>query len=750
MRVNFPDDLREPISEAGAYSVMNGVNTFYTQGSYNTTSLTPTVTPLLTLPQSKSWYSTAGTGALLDDARKVAKTAGYDTENYTWDIVTFTSVPGYNFGGLGYVHGKGVWLQSTSVGVTCHELGHNHGLWHANSWDTSANDSIIGPGTHVEYGNIYDTMGAASAGNNQFNAMHKNKLDWIPTSYVQNVTSNGVYRLFPFDVPNRVNGRFFAAKIKKDFQRDYWLEFRQLFKSNLWLQNGLLLNWSPWAESAGGTHLLDTTPGTPTDNDSKEDAALVIGRTFADDSAGVHITPVTRGSMGTNVFIDVQINLGAFPANHFLAAQMELDPTNAAPGTLIHFHTTATDADGDSLAYAWSFDDLTFSTNNLPWATKIFSSAGEHVVRCVVSDMKGGVASANGVVTIGAPTGFRISGRVTDENGLPLEGVRVDNGATNFSDFFGSYTDSNGHYIIAGVTREVTLQAVKYGFNLLPNASWANPISAPTATADFIAAPLPGISVIASTNAVPENSSATNYFTFIRMGNTDADLTVNFNLSGSARIAADFTLTPFQSGTNTVVIPAGTNRFSIPFKTVNDSLAEGPEMATVTILEDPTYVNGSLNEATITILDDDLGALSTVSVSATTTSGDNSAPENGSDSGTFVFTRTGSTQNELTVNYSVSGSATAGIDYQTLLGVIIIPAGQSSATVEFKTIDDTLVETNETVIVAVSSSPTYIASPTTARVTIIDDDLITVTIFPTSATAAEPSSTGRFTVRRVG
>jgi hypothetical protein len=87
LRVNFPDDLTEPISEAGAYDVMDGVNDFYTEGSYDLTSLSPTVTPLMTLPETKGWYSTAGPGALLTAARAAARKAGYETANYDLDIV---------------------------------------------------------------------------------------------------------------------------------------------------------------------------------------------------------------------------------------------------------------------------------------------------------------------------------------------------------------------------------------------------------------------------------------------------------------------------------------------------------------------------------------------------------------------------------------------------------------------------------------------------------------------------------------
>ncbi len=100
MRVNFPDDLTEPISEADAYSVMNSVNNFYTTSSYNLTALDPTVTPLVTLPQTKAYYS-ADPGLLLADARAAVKQAGFDTANYDRDIVAFTPVPNYTFGGLG-------------------------------------------------------------------------------------------------------------------------------------------------------------------------------------------------------------------------------------------------------------------------------------------------------------------------------------------------------------------------------------------------------------------------------------------------------------------------------------------------------------------------------------------------------------------------------------------------------------------------------------------------------------------------
>jgi hypothetical protein len=765
MRVNFPDDLTEPISEANAYAVMDNVNAFYVEDSYNQTSLDPTVAPLVTLPQIKAWYATAGTGQLQADAREATRLAGYDTANYDLDIVCFNSVPGpkYSFwSGLASVGGKGLWLQGnlggSSPGVAAHELGHNYGLWHANYWDTTANASMIGPGTNLEYGNIYDTMGLAGAGMYQFNAASKNKLDWLKAGAVQLIATNGVYRLYPFDVPDwsRVAGRTYAAAVQKDFARYYWLEFRRLFAGNPWTQSGVLLNWSPWQDSGGGTQLIDTTPGSPTGSgDSRDDAALVVGRTFNDNSAGVHVTTLARGANGAaDPWLDVQVKLGTFPDNQPPELRVEVDLTNIAPGALVHFHAQASDPDGDTLAYAWSFDDLSFSSNNLPWTSKTFSTPGDHVVRCVVSDMKGGEASANAVVTVGGPGGHRITGRVTDTNGVPLEGVLVSNGSNSIALFRGGWTDSDGRYVIVNATTNLTLNAVQFGHMFVAATNWSSPVS-PTndmANADFFGLPLPAISIIADTNSVAENDGTTHFFTVTRTGSTDDYLTAQFFLSGTATPGSDFILDPAPDPTHTITIPAGTNRVTFAFQALNDSSVEGRETATLTLLDDPNYGQPSYAlappaGATLTILDDD----STVKPVVTVTTPTPEIAEKGMDNGQLVFARSGSSTGDLFVNYSLGGTASNGVDYATLPGVVLIPAGQGSATVPLQVMDDKNVEPDKAVVVAILPNAAYATgNPASATITIQDDDFMTVTVFPTDESVAEPSSPGAFTVKRDG
>lgn len=743
MRLNFPDDLTEPISEAGAYQAMDLVNEFYVKSSYNLTAIETIVTPLLTVSQPKSWYGTNNNGvfSLLDEARTLARRAGYDTDGYDLDIACFTSVPTYEWAGLGFVGGKGTWLQSAGWGVTAHELGHNYGLMHANFWDTITNTCPVAAGTNVEYGNIFEIMGSGSG---QFNALFKNKLDWLPDTTVHTATTSGVYRIYPFDSPTRLTNRFYAVKVRKDFQRDYWIEFRKQVAANSdSLPYGVLLNWSPWGESSGGSQLIDSTPGTPA---GRRDAQVVIGRTFSDFANSVHITPVRVLEATNDACIELQVNVGAFLENRPPELEVQVDRTNALVGELVYFHATASDPDGDALAYAWSFDDETFSTNNLPWTFKQWTSPGEHLVRCVVSDMKGGTRSLNSLVTVGRSTGLHIMGQVVDTNGYPVEGVRVDNNPTNVLQYLGCVTDSDGRYFIAGAARETELFAFKYGFTFT-NVTWVNPliVESNLVRIDFVATPLPSLSVALWTNTVAENDGRPNYFVISRTEDPATNLLVNLTVSGNL---TDVQLDPpLAIGTNVIEFLPGSNSVLIAVKPRNDTLIEGAETVTLSITEDPAYALGSLSEATLAIVDDDTAVTPVVSISTTIPL----IPENGMDVGQFVISRSGSSEKELRVYYNVLGSATRGVDYTTLPGIALIPAGQSSVLVEFQCLDDKNFEPDEVVSVTLTPDTTYTSGkPSEASVEIVDDDSNVVAIFPSWNAAAEPDVPGRFTVKRDG
>jgi len=756
MRVAFPEDPTAPISEDGAYALMDAVNQWYTENSYATTSIIPTVTPLLTLPQPKAWYAVQGTGALLADARQAAREAGYDTDPFDWDIVRHGSVPGFNYGGLGYVGGKGAWLQSSSVDVAIHELGHNYGLWHANFWSASG-DSVLGPGAHVEYGNSYDAMGVASAGHSQFNAAFKHQLAWLPDSFVQTVTTSGTYRVYSYDVPALVSGHFHALKIRKDYDRNYWAEHRRKFSENPWSLNGLLLNWDPWnngvTNSGGGTHLLDTTPGTPGGDNGREDAALVIGRTFSDPAAGIHLTPIARGNNSSEDWIDVIVNLGWWITNAPPTLSLTADSTRVAAGSVVNFSTLATDPEGDPLAYAWDFGDATFGSNSAE-ASKTWFTNGEYVVHCTVSDCRGGLSSQNILITVGQPGTFRLSGRITSESGEALEGVRVHNGLGS-SAYRGTSTDSAGRYVLANLPEGTNfIAAVKYGHAFSPQG-WSQPVVlGPNLSGlDWNATASAIVTVAAPDPTASESGADSGTFRISRTGATDAPLTVKFNRTGSALWNTDFSMTPTPTGSpSRIILPAGAASVDIVITPLGDSVSEGPETVTVTLIEDASCVLAARAEATVTIIDADPVVRPTVTVSANGQWGDSRASESGSDGGSFWFTRTdGSLAGELIVRYTLGGSATPGVDYASLPGVVSIAAGESSTAVPLRVIDDADVETNESVTVTVLADGAYTGAGGTAAILILDDDPTTVTLTATDNTAREGGgNNGTFTVTRQG
>ncbi len=120
----------------------------------------------------------------------------------------------------------------------------------------------------------------------------------------------------------------------------------------------------------------------------------------------------------------------------------------------------------------------------------------------------------------------------------------------------------------------------------------------------------------------------------------------------------------------------------------------------------------------------------TISVAAT----DATAAEQGPDQGLFTFTRVGDTTAALTINIAVSGTATSGTDYAALPVAVTFLAGSSTATLSLNPIDDTTIESSETVTVTVSPSATYNIGTPSATVTIADNDGAVQSLISTGST----------------
>lgn len=474
IRTDFSDRPGDPVAESTVQTTMDGaVNIYYQDSSYDKTSLVTTVTPTMRLPRTAASYEANGDGAILTDAQAVAKAAGFDSATFDRFIVAFPKLS-FGYSGKARVGRAGIWLNgSFGSGVTSHELGHNYGVHHANLWQTT-DGSVIGPGANVEYGNVFDVMGRGGV-KGQFNAWFKTRFDWLLPDEYTSVTGSGTYTIEPIDDPTATGQR--ALKIVKDTTRNYWVEFRQLFTTNRWAMNGAMLNWG--YNTNTGSHLLDTTPGS---SNNQNDAPLLVGRTFSDTQSGIHITPVARTVSPPSM--NVVVKLGTFPGNSPPLGSLSASATTVARNAPVTLTVTASDSDGDPLAYGWEFDDGQLAPNQAA-VTRSWSTAGTKLVRCIVSDLVGGTTTASISITVTSTTTFTVSGTVT-AGGQGLSGVVVSDGTRSAT------TSASGAYTIGGVPNGTyTLTPSREGFTFSPASLSVTVNGANLSGRDFTATAVP-------------------------------------------------------------------------------------------------------------------------------------------------------------------------------------------------------------------------------------------------------------------
>jgi hypothetical protein len=125
----------------------------------------------------------------------------------------------------------------------------------------------------------------------------------------------------------------------------------------------------------------------------------------------------------------------------------------------------------------------------------------------------------------------------------------------------------------------------------------------------------------------------------------------------------------------------------------------------------------------------DLPKSSVIKVATTDTNAGETATDITADLGSFTLTRIGNTSTPLTVNYTLTGTATQETDYENLTGTVSFAVGSATALVNINPIDDPLAEGNETVILTLEAGTGYIVGKANkATVDVLDDELIGVTL----------------------
>lgn len=132
---------------------------------------------------------------------------------------------------------------------------------------------------------------------------------------------------------------------------------------------------------------------------------------------------------------------------------------------------------------------------------------------------------------------------------------------------------------------------------------------------------------------------------------------------------------------------------------------------------------------------------------------DDLANESAPDTITFTLTRSESLTGSLTVNYTLTGTAINGTDYETNELSVTFGPGETTAAVTITPIDDNETEFSETVILIISPSVDYVVSfPASAISGISDNEPALVTIRTLDGNAYErfPTDTMTFLIERSG
>lgn len=189
------------------------------------------------------------------------------------------------------------------------------------------------------------------------------------------------------------------------------------------------------------------------------------------------------------------------------------------------------------------------------------------------------------------------------------------------------------------------------------------------------------------------------------------DVRVSYTVSGTATGGGvDYTL-----ANGDLVITAGQTMGVIPLVIANDSTQESDETVVVTLTSATEATLGAQKIHTYTIKDNDQSG---VGFETTTSSGLESAT-----TVNFRVVLSATSTVAVQVAYAVTGTATGtSTDYTLANGTLTIPAGQTGANITATVVDDSAVESAETIIVTLSSPVGATLSANTVHTYTINDN----------------------------
>jgi len=274
----------------------NTIETTYSENSYNKMNPIIDITPVLTMPQPRSYYQ--GGPSLVKiraDAVLLAKQVGFNESDYEHDLIFSEKL----WGGAKALGGQNVrtsWL--SLLDPTAHELGHTMTWRHSNAWVVTGNNPVDPNGSVLEYGDKFDIMGDGP-NFHHFNAWFKYRVGWIPNANIKTVSDNGTFSIQGLEgAPQQGTVTDYSSlRIPIDAYTEYWVTYKP---NEPYANTGVLIH-KIFTNNYYGSRLIDMTPNSQP-NDWR-DAALTPGETLSDPANGISIRLNSKTNTTANVTV---------------------------------------------------------------------------------------------------------------------------------------------------------------------------------------------------------------------------------------------------------------------------------------------------------------------------------------------------------------------------------------------------------------------------------------------------------------
>ncbi|MBI2477420.1 MAG: hypothetical protein HYV60_01830, partial [Planctomycetia bacterium] len=244
---------------------------------------------------------------------------------------------------------------------------------------------------------------------------------------------------------------------------------------------------------------------------------------------------------------------------------------------------------------------------------------------------------------------------------------------------------------------------------------------------------------------------ADGYVRLTRTGLTGAALSVDFelDLSSSAEEGMDFSTLA-----RTATFAIGQSLVDVPIHAIDDNDVDADESVSIYLMDmSGVFLAGTPGSGTVTITDNDVAAVVTVSAVQDGTEGGSN--------GFFELTRTGTANSPLSVSYYLNSTADAGNDFSYLLGTssgspdwgtVTFRTGENTLLIPVSIVDDNSVEGDETIELylmdEMGDGSFVIGTPSSDQVTIHDNDVAAVVAVSSVQDAYEGGSDGFFRLSR--